>query len=593
MGIGGSKQKKQLELYTGHPESTDPYPIPGAKLNDMMGNRDFAIFNELDGINGLCKALNTDVKTGITDDTIAQRQVQYGHNKEPDPVIVPFIKIWFDALKDKTLIILMIAAVVSLVLGIFVPSSTSTDECANLGVSSSDIVEADKEFNTDWIEGAAILVAVFLVSFCGSISDYSKQKKFLALETKEKDIPIQVQRNGTNTTVSILDLVVGDIVYLHVGDILPADGVVIDPRDLRVDESDMTGESDAVKKEEGNEKGFYLMSGCKITDGSGMMLVTNVGPNSMWGKTKRSLSDNKSRPTPLQENLDSLAVKIGYFGMGAGILVFIVLSIYYAVSEITHKDVIKGTNGCELCPEGHEVGQSYSDGIECEEYVFEWSSLTALVDYFILGVTIVVAAVPEGLPLAVTISLAYSMKQMFRDNNLVRHLKACETMSNCTNICSDKTGTLTENRMRVVYGWFGGYKMEHKKYEFEMDAKYEELIHADICTNSSPSTAVEEVQTEVNGEVKVQDKVIGNKTEGALLLFSKSRGVNYLDIREKYKDSVYQQFPFSSLKKRMNTLVWSEDKSKIYMFTKGAPEMILSQCTTYYDQSGEIKEITP
>ncbi|KAL7717593.1 Calcium-transporting ATPase [Entamoeba marina] len=575
MGGRPSKQKLQEIEYTGKPEGTPYYEVQGCELSKMIATKDSDILAKYGGIDGLVDLLRIDKDKGITDESFNKRQEQFGHNKYPDPVIVPLWKIWFEALQDKTLIILIIAAIVSLILAFAVPSSV--DKC---------ITEESDEFNTDWIEGMAILMAVIAVSLGGALSDYSKQKKFLALSQDEKDVQIKVIRNGENLTTSIFNLVVGDIVNLDVGDVLPADGVYLRGYDMKLDESDMTGESIPVRK---SDKSFYCMSGCKVTDGNGQMIVVAVGPNSLWGKTKASLNKNKSRPTPLQENLDDLAVKIGYLGMACGALVFIILTIYYIISQFTHVDVLKEDEahgiiqGCVKCNVS-DTDPHFNDW--CENYSFDWSSLTALVDYFIIGVTIVVVAVPEGLPLAVTISLAYSMKQMFKDNNLVRHLKACETMSNCTNICSDKTGTLTENRMTVVNGWFGGALMQARDDRVELNKDFENEININVSCNSSLSTSL---SVESNGITTV----IGNKTEGALLMFTRDRGCDYQQVRKDHGNDVYQMFAFSSAKKRMNTLIWKDRENKVIrMYTKGAPEMVLEKCTHYMNNNGEIVDLT-
>ncbi|EKE37414.1 plasma membrane calcium-transporting atpase, putative, partial [Entamoeba nuttalli P19] len=262
MGGKPSKQEEQKKEYTGDPNGTLYYSISGNELSEMITNKKDETFLQLGGANGIAKLLETDVDKGICDESYSKRQEQFGKNRTPDPVLVPFWKIWFEALQDKTLIILIIAAIVSLILAFVVPNST--DKCLANGT------EEEKEFNTDWIEGLAILAAVLVASLGASISDYSKQKKFLALSKDEKDVKIKVIRNGEQQQISIFDLCVGDIVNLDVGDLLPADGVFVHGNDLRLDESDMTGESVAVKK---SEKSFYMMSGTKVTDGNGKMLV--------------------------------------------------------------------------------------------------------------------------------------------------------------------------------------------------------------------------------------------------------------------------------------------------------------------------------
>ncbi|EDR27316.1 cation-transporting ATPase, putative, partial [Entamoeba dispar SAW760] len=330
MGGKISKQEEQKKEYTGQPEGTPYYEIQGCELAKMISTNNKEIYDKYGGIIGISKILKVELDKGICDESYNKRQEQFGKNRTPDPIIIPFWKIWFEALQDKTLIILIIAAIISLILAFVVPNSVN--KCL------SKEKEENKEINTDWIEGIAILLAVLGVSLGGSVSDYSKQKKFLALSKEEKDVGIKVIRNGKNQKISIFNLTVGDIVNLDVGDIIPADGIYIHGNDLRIDQANMTGESIAIKKTEEN---FIMMSGTKVTDGNGKMLVVAVGPNSLWGKTMESINQNKNTPTPLQENLDELAIKIGYLGIGCGIIVFIILSIYYIISQITHKDVLK------------------------------------------------------------------------------------------------------------------------------------------------------------------------------------------------------------------------------------------------------------
>ena len=327
----------------------------------------------------------------------------------------------------------------------------------------------------------------------------------------------------------------------------------------------MTGEPVPVKK---NRDDPFLLSGCKVTDGSGQFFATSVGPNSEWGKTIASLGD-KTRPTPLQENLDDLAEMIGKFGMAVAGLVFVVLFLWWLIPAATQQKqwICRPAAGLDFDP--CIVYPNASSNALCELQGYDWSKAVVIVQFFIIAVTIVVVTVPEGLPLAVTISLAYSMKQMFKDNNLVRHLKACETMSNCTNICSDKTGTLTENQMTVVKGWIAGQVFDALPMRELPEPGVMNILSEGIAINSSQtSTFYREEGKPI--------QTVGNKTECALLIFLDALGVNYQEIRTATNDKIFQRFTFSSARKRMNTLVWANvERGVVRMHCKGAPEILL------------------
>ncbi|BFU25721.1 calcium-translocating P-type ATPase, PMCA-type, putative [Entamoeba histolytica HM-1:IMSS-B] len=561
MGQDNSKQKRQRVEYSGKQDATTPFEISGNSLYNLVGNKDEALFKELGGTEGICKLLKSNQTKGLDGNDLKERYSQFGQNKYPDPIMKTFFQMLVDSLNDSTLMILIASAFVSLFLALVMPKSQTCGE--------------EQEMNTDWIEGLAIFVAVIVVSVGSSISDYNKQKKFMELSQDEKNVNIKVVRKGENTLISIRDLAVGDLVNLDVGDIIPADGVYASGFDLRVDESDMTGEPVAVKK---SEKDYWMMSGTKVTDGNGQMIVTAVGLNSLWGKTKESLNQDKPRPTPLQEKLDELAEQIGKLGMGCAIVVFTILCIYWVIDAINYKPILVCDN--DPCKQWTEESKATHN---CELIGFNWMHLASVVEYLITAITIVVVAVPEGLPLAVTISLAYSMQQMMADNNLVRHLKACEIMSNCSNICTDKTGTLTENRMTVVRGWFGGEVMERDKSLDLNNTKLGEEVYNNISCNKSISSAV-----------YMEDgilKTIGNKTECALLGYCLKQNIDYEARYTKLSSIIYQQFAFSSARKRMSTIIYNEDKS-LHMFLKGAPEVILSKCSKYMKKDGTTVILT-
>ena len=287
---------------------------------------------------------------------------------------------------DATLIVLIVAAVVSFAVGIIEDPAKG------------------------WIEGAAILFAVLLVAVVTATNDYNKESQFRKLNAVKDDIKIGVMRNGEAVTIDVKDLVVGDILILNAGDRVPTDGLLVGGSDVSCNESALTGESDDKKKlvapvSEGGD--YFMLSGSTLATGYAHVLVTAVGEQSRWGRTKAKLAV-ETVDTPLQEKLDVLAGQIGNLGMAAAVATFLAMTALWFL---------------------------YPDNRDPELNLFGF-----LLKAFIMAVTIVVVAVPEGLPLAVTLSLAYSTQKMMADNNLIRVLAACETMGNATNICSDKTG---------------------------------------------------------------------------------------------------------------------------------------------------------
>ncbi|ELP90177.1 cation-transporting ATPase, putative [Entamoeba invadens IP1] len=535
----------------GHIDSTLHFPLRGTDLSDMVEHRDFDTFQRLGGVKGICSSLNVDEKAGISDETISQRVQQYGNNLLPPAERQSFFEIWKEALSDQTLLILIASAVVSLILAAIVPHAKR--ECPNI---------VDMEGGSDYYEGFAILTAVLAVSLIGAWNDYSKQSKFIEIAERETDCSVKILRNGIPTESTSSQLVVGDIVFLSVGDVLPADGVFLKGSGIRIDESEMTGESVACKKSEEN---FVCLSGCTVTDGTGAMVVVAVGQNSQWGKLKAYVNKDKQRPTPLQERLDDLAELIGKMGMLCAGVVFVVLSLWWFYKAVTFNGYVLKGDHCKLC-------DPKVDGDKCDPANFNWWRITDLVDYFIIAVTIVVVAVPEGLPLAVTVSLAYSMKQMCKDNNLVRHLKACETMSNATCICCDKTGTLTENRMNVTAIWVDNNSIEVTA-DFHLPAEIQKALTMNASLNSSLSS-----------NITTDNKTIGNKTECALLLLLKKLGVSCSTIRTSYEIS--RQWVFTSESKRMDTIVDN------VLYSKGAPEMIIADCVNYLNSNNEEVDLT-
>ena len=471
-------------------------------LTNLMEHRGKEAIDHLNlkfgGLKQLIHKLHTSREKGLTafKDDLENRKKVFGSNVIPPRPPKTFLQFLFDALKDTILIILMVAAVISLILGIVVP-----EHCAGT------------EDNTGWIEGFAILIAVIIVALVTAINDYQKEQQFRGLQSKiECEHKFTVIRGGEGMEIFNSEIVVGDLCQVKYGDLLPADGVIVQCNDLKVDESSLTGESDLVKK--GPERDLLLLAGTHIMEGGGKMIVTAVGLNSQTGiifallgttggadrkedinldvadaspqspgirtkedgfedialesgnKQDAELSDNgkkeeKQEKSVLQAKLTKLAVSIGWFGVAAAVLTILVMVIRFSVT----------TYGIEK--------QKWDD-----------SHLNEYVKAFITGLTVLVVAVPEGLPLAVTISLAYSVKKMLDDNNLVRHLDACETMGNATSICSDKTGTLTTNRMTVVQSYIAESLYKTVPESGEIPAGLLEVLVKGIAINSSYASRI-------------------------------------------------------------------------------------------------------
>eukprot|EP01113_Clastostelium_recurvatum_P039552 TRINITY_DN604_c0_g2_i2.p1 TRINITY_DN604_c0_g2~~TRINITY_DN604_c0_g2_i2.p1 ORF type:complete len:1017 (-),score=417.27 TRINITY_DN604_c0_g2_i2:124-3174(-) len=499
------------------------------QLVELHQSRDVGAFNKLGGIQGLASGLGVNLAQGIAaseaENKFATRREKYGINQVPPPPPVTLFELIWEGLQDKTLVMLCIAAVVSLILGI------------------------REDPKTGWIEGTAILVAVVVVVMVASLNDYQKERQFRKLNDKKNNKLVKVLRGGEQRQVSVYEILVGDIVVIETGDILAADGILLEADNMKCDESAMTGESDMIKKTP--EKAPFLLSGCQVTEGIGKMMVVCVGPNSETGRTM-ALLQTPPEDTPLQIKLEGLADKIARVGLIAATTILILLVLKF-------------------------FGQMYMEGRS-----FELHMVSQLVKFFITAVTIVVVAVPEGLPLAVTISLAYSMMKMLKDMNLVRHLEACETMGGATNICSDKTGTLTKNVMTVVKGWIAGEKFEKVddlKGKIKINPSVmNRLVHA-ISANSTAYEAKQEDGTMM---------FIGSKTETALLGFIRAIGFDFNDLRERI--TRVKLYPFSSTNKRMATIVSVDEtfKPAQRVYVKGASEVVLGFCTSVVKSDGQI-----
>uniref|UniRef100_G3NW02 Calcium-transporting ATPase n=1 Tax=Gasterosteus aculeatus aculeatus TaxID=481459 RepID=G3NW02_GASAC len=558
------------------------------------------------GVEGLCKRLKTSPTEGLSGDQndLDKRKEIFGKNLIPPKKPKTFLQLVWEALQDVTLIILELAALISLGLSFYHPPG---ETCGAAGGGVEDEGEAD----AGWIEGAAILLSVVCVVLVTAFNDWSKEKQFRGLQSRiEQEQKFQVVRGSQVVQLPVSDILVGDIAQIKYGDLLPADGVLIQGNDLKIDESSLTGESDHVKK--CVDKDPMLLSGTHVMEGSGRMLVTAIGVNSQTGiiftllgagteeeekkekketqpllkkqdgaaamemqplksaeggesdeKEKKKVSGSKKEKSVLQGKLTKLAVQIGKAGLLMSAVTVIILVLYFAIDNF--------------------VMQKNPWMPECTPIYIQY-----FVKFFIIGVTVLVVAVPEGLPLAVTISLAYSVKKMMKDNNLVRHLDACETMGNATAICSDKTGTLTTNRMTAVQFYIGDVHYKEIPDPGALSHKSLDLLVNSISINSAYTTKI--LPPDKEGGLPKQ---VGNKTECGLLGLVIDLKRDYQPIRNQIpEDKLYKVYTFNSVRKSMSTVTQLSDGS-FRMYSKGASEIVLKKCSHILNEVGEPRVFRP
>ncbi|XP_054476775.1 plasma membrane calcium-transporting ATPase 1-like [Anoplopoma fimbria] len=574
-------------------------------------------------VNGLCNRLKTSPIDGLdgNSEDIERRKRVFGPNLIPPKKPKTFLQLVWEALQDLTLIILEVAAIISLGLSFYSPPDVDRRNCGKAAGGAED----EGESEAGWIEGAAILLSVVCVVLVTAFNDWSKEKQFRGLQSRiEQEQKFTVVRGGQVIQIKVSEIVVGDIAQIKYGDLLPTDGVLIQSNDLKIDESPMTGESDHVKKS--IDKDPALLSGTHVMEGSGKMLVTAVGENSQSGiifkllvageesegeaeekakkekkkeQKKKAKMDKKSKKdgkakkgennddvtevqpinedgepekkkTPpkkeksvLQGKLTKMAVQIGKAGLFMSLMTVIILITRFAIDTFWVQGVPWRS--------------------ECVPIYVQF-----LVKFFIIGVTVLVVAVPEGLPLAVTISLAYSVKKMMKDNNLVRHLDACETMGNATAICSDKTGTLTMNRMKVVQAYIAGRYYKNLPEPSQISAMALELLLYCIGVNCAYTTQI--MPPEKEGGLARQ---VGNKTECALLGLSLKLHRDYQTIRNEFpEEKLFKVYTFNSSRKSMSTVLKNHDGS-YRMYSKGASEILLRKCSKIILANGQSKVFKP
>ncbi len=445
--------------------------------------------------------------TGLTDAEVSASRQQHGVNILTPPEKESLFKRFLEKFGDPLIIILMIAGALS------------------VGISCYEYWSLDQGAGV-FFEPVGIFIAILLATGLAFFFELKADKEFALLNQVNDDEPVQVIRNGNAMQIPKKDVVVGDIVILNTGEEVPADGELLEAVMLNIDESTLTGEPVCHKTTDpaqfDSEATFpsnHAMRGTKIMEGHGVMRVLAVGDKTENGKVFEAAQIDDSVKTPLNEQLDGLGdliTKISY-GFAAAIIVGRVVMYFINVPD------------------------------------FNWVGFIAyFLQTLMIAVTLVVVAVPEGLPMAVTLSLAYSMRRMLKTNNLVRKMHACETMGATTVICTDKTGTLTQNQMQVYRAEFFGEPSD-------------QVIYEGIAVNST-------AQLDMSGE---KTQVLGNPTEGALLLWLQKRGINYLDIKD--KTTRVEELPFSTERKYMATVVKSST-GKTILYVKGAPEIIFGMC---------------
>ncbi|POR39743.1 Calcium-transporting ATPase [Tolypocladium paradoxum] len=587
-----------------------PFAFPPKMLADIVSSKSIAELDCLGGPAELADGLRTDLLAGLGSgeswphdgvgsssqqqvecDLLQARKAVFGTNRIPDKKIKGIFELMVLALSDKVLILLSVVASISLSLGLY----------QSLGQP-----HAPGQPRVEWVDSVTIMAAVVIVVVTGAVNDYQKERQFARLNKKKEDRTVKAIRSGKSVEVSVFDVLAGDVLHLDPGDLVPADGVLISGHTIRSDESSITGESDQIKKipaakalaelrrgGDADSLDPFIISGSKILEGVGTYLVTGVGVNSTHGRLKMGASE-RTEATPLQQKLSAVADKIAMAGVAVATFLLVILTIKLLF----------------------QIPGSHNSPFEL---------LQTFLRIFIVSITIVVIAVPEGLPLAVTLALAIAVTRMLKDNNLVRILAACETMGNATTVCSDKTGTLTMNKMRVTAGVLGvggffsdqgdqgvsGRSLQNTD-DSEGRSPVDETLRISasdddvastgkFCSSLAPDVRDIVVKslainsTAFEGEDDGGFTFIGSKTEASLLVFAKEwLGMGPLQ-EERANAEVVEVYPFDSTRKCMATVtrLWG-NTYRIYV--KGAPEVLIEHCSRVMPRAtsplGEDVELT-
>ncbi|KAH7115960.1 hypothetical protein B0J11DRAFT_443721 [Dendryphion nanum] len=604
----------------------NPFAFSPGQMGKLLNPKSLGAFHALGGLSGIERGLRSDRKSGLSveeqswsdavtfedattpkatytsgksghelghadttpattgKESFSDRIRVFADNRLPERKPKSIFELAWIAYNDKVLLLLTGAAVISLALGLY---------------QTFGVTHKPGEAKVEWIEGVAIIVAIVIVVVVGAGNDWQKERQFVKLNKKKENRVVKCIRSGKTREISVYDILAGDVVQLEPGDLVPVDGILIQGHGIKCDESSATGESDLLKKTpaedvwraiENNEPlkkmDPFILSGSKVSEGVGSFMVTATGIHSTYGKTMMSLRED-SEVTPLQAKLNVLAEYIAKLGGASALLLFVVLLIEFLVH-------LRGNDATPA-----QKGQNF-------------------LNILIVAITVVVVAVPEGLPLAVTLALAFATTRMLKDNNLVRLLRSCETMGNATTICSDKTGTLTTNKMTVVSGTLGTalrfgdrkVKTSHPVPSSELDdgAKGKDTVESpidhpdDVSPSEFVSTLSKDIKelleqsivlntTAFEGEEGGSDPFIGSKTETALLSFAR----DYLGMgsvsTERSNADVVQVIPFDSAIKCSAICVKLND-GRYRMFVKGASEILLRKCDKIIsDGTKELSDI--
>ena len=544
--------------------------------------QDIKYFQEKKGIDFILKSLATDKRKGIS--SLEGREEYFGSNKifrKPPPSFWDFV---IEALSDKMIIILIFCSVFE------------------IGISLWYIFGEDQKDNMDWVDGTSIIIAVFVVVSVGSITNYKKEMKFQDLNNIQSGTTkYNVVRNGIPQSIIADEILVGDLIKINYGEILPADMLMVEGNGIKIDESALTGESNAVKKNpyekcleeyengEKNPSSMILLSGTNVIEGTGACIAIAIGEHSQKGIIRGTIDNaSEDNKTPLENKLNTIADLIGYFGLGSAVVTLIALVIQMIVRYSTGEDE------------------------------FSWGNLIKnIITIIILCVSIIVVAIPEGLPLAVTLSLSFSIKKLMDNNNLVRKMHACETMGGANIICTDKTGTLTMNLMLVRRLVTTSEKIEvNPTTDLELDFKkiktgdknkkkreepsvlfpnevYWDTLYTAIALNVD-STIIKLEKEDQNGDKETYETK--NKTDKGFIEFLYQFKSPLSPKKELYLSNIdlYKISPFDSKKKRMSTYIKNDSFPTGYrLFTKGGAENALVYCDRFLNKdTGKVEDLT-
>ncbi|KAK7858806.1 calcium-transporting atpase 12 [Quercus suber] len=522
------------------PRNAKPVPflyVDRQKLDDMVRYKNSELLKQFGGVKELVLLLETDVKDGIKGDeadlTLRQNVFTTNRYQKLPPKGFPSF-VLFEVFEDKTICILLVYAILSLVFGI-----------------------KQNGFKDGWYGGGSIVVDIVLVVLVSAVSKFEQSRQFEKHSTKSSDIRVEVVRDERHQPTSIFEVVVGDIVCLKIGDQIPADGLFLEGYSLKVDESSITGESHHIQIDERNP---FLLSGTKVMDGFGFMVVTSVGMNTAWGKMMSSTSSDFNEEMQLQARLSKITSHVGKVGLAVAALVFAVLLIQYFKGN-TENDRVNKDNGRKT------------------KFVDVMNSMVGIVA---AAVTISMVAIPEGSPVAVT--LAYSMKCLTANNVLVRKLSACETLGSVTTVCTSKTGVLTlNNEVRVTEFRLGKEEVKKAvKGNISLD------ISGDLLKLLQQAVGLNTAGTVHKPHSTSLPEIFGSPTEKAILSWAVfDLGMNIEEVKQNYK--IIHVEAFNSEKMRSGVLVEENNEKKIHTHWKGAAEMILAMCSTYYDRAGVLK----